>query len=44
MLKVAVLGGSFDPVHNAHLQMTRTAFEEFKLDKIIFVPAAISKL
>ncbi len=39
MLKVAVLGGSFDPVHNAHLQMTRTAFEEFKLDKIIFVPA-----
>ena len=39
MLKIAVLGGSFDPVHNAHIQMAQCAFDEFNIDKIIFVPA-----
>ena len=38
---LGVLGGSFDPVHNAHLNMADTALKEFDLDKIIFVPAYI---
>lgn len=38
---MGILGGSFDPVHNAHIQMAETALKEFKLDKIIFVPAFI---
>ena len=38
---LGVLGGSFDPVHNAHLKMADTALKEFDLDKIIFVPAYI---
>jgi len=40
-MKVGVFGGSFDPVHNAHLHIAKTALEEFNLDKIIFVPAYI---
>ena len=40
-MKAGVLGGSFDPIHNAHLQMADMALKEFNLDKIIFVPAYI---
>jgi nicotinate-nucleotide adenylyltransferase len=40
-MKFGILGGSFDPIHNAHLQMAKTALKEFSLDKIIFVPAYI---
>lgn len=39
MNKLAILGGSFDPVHNAHIQMAKCAIEEFSLDKIVFMPA-----
>ena len=40
-MNFGILGGSFDPIHNAHLQMADTALREFNLDKIIFVPAFI---
>ena len=40
-MNIGVLGGSFDPIHNAHLKMAKTALEEFNLDKIVFVPAYI---
>jgi nicotinate-nucleotide adenylyltransferase len=40
-MNIGVLGGSFDPVHNAHLQMAETALKEFHFDKIIFVPAYV---
>jgi nicotinate-nucleotide adenylyltransferase len=37
-LRIGILGGTFDPVHNAHLAMARAALEELKLDKILFMP------
>jgi len=37
-LKVGLLGGTFDPVHNAHLAMARAALEQLQLRKIIFIP------
>lgn len=40
-MKLGIFGGSFDPVHNAHLQIAETSLKEFNLDKIIFVPAYI---
>ncbi len=40
-MNIGVFGGSFDPIHNAHLQMAETSLKEFNLDKIIFVPAYI---
>ena len=40
-MNIGVLGGSFDPVHNAHLQMAETALKEFNIDKIVFVPAFV---
>jgi nicotinate-nucleotide adenylyltransferase len=32
------LGGTFDPVHNAHLAMARAALDQLKLEKILFMP------
>jgi nicotinate-nucleotide adenylyltransferase len=37
-LKAGILGGTFDPVHNAHLAMARAAREHLALEKILFMP------
>jgi nicotinate-nucleotide adenylyltransferase len=40
--KIGIYGGTFDPVHCAHLILARDAREELQLDEVIFVPAAVS--
>lgn len=40
--RIAIFGGSFDPVHCGHLAMAATASERFALDGVIFVPCAVS--
>ena len=42
--KIAIYGGTFDPVHHAHLILARQAIETLRLEKVILVPAAISPL
>jgi len=32
------LGGTFDPVHNAHLAMAQAALDELRLEKLLFIP------
>lgn len=39
MGKIAIFGGSFDPVHNAHIQMAHLSLQIKDLKKIIFTPA-----
>ena len=41
-MNLAIFGGSFDPVHNAHLEVARAAASAFHLDRVLFVPAAVS--
>ena len=38
-MKVAVFGGSFDPVHKEHVRLTRAAIEALKLDKVLIMPS-----
>ncbi len=38
-MRIGVLGGTFDPVHLAHLVLGEVAREELRLDRVIFVPA-----
>ena len=38
MSRVGIFGGSFDPVHNAHVALAKTALAELKLDEVRWVP------
>ena len=39
--RVGIYGGTFDPVHNGHLEVARRVLELFELDEVIFVPACV---
>ena len=38
-LRVGLFGGSFDPVHHAHLALAQLALDALSLDTLIWVPA-----
>lgn len=38
-LKIGILGGSFNPIHNGHLVLGKTVCDELALDQLIFIPA-----
>ncbi len=41
MKKVGILGGTFNPIHNGHIQLAKKALKEFGLAHIIFVPTGL---
>ncbi|MEX2261137.1 MAG: nicotinate-nucleotide adenylyltransferase [Bryobacteraceae bacterium] len=38
--RIAVFGGTFDPIHNGHLAIAREALRRWKLTRVLFVPAS----
>jgi len=38
-MRIAILGGSFDPIHNGHLAAAQSVAETFQVDEFHFVPA-----
>jgi nicotinate-nucleotide adenylyltransferase len=39
MIRVGILGGTFDPIHNGHLEAADAARRQLKLDRIMLLPA-----
>ena len=39
MANIGILGGTFDPIHKAHLALGRQAYEQFHLDAVWFMPS-----
>src|SRR3989338_2781334 len=37
-MRIGILGGTFDPIHEGHLALARAAVKELRLDKLVLVP------
>ena len=37
--RIAAYGGTFDPVHNGHLEIARAVVRNFELDQLLIIPA-----
>lgn len=38
-MKIGIMGGTFNPIHNAHLMLAEQAYEQYHLDEILFMPS-----
>lgn len=43
-MRIALFGGSFDPVHCAHLELARSVLQQTDANRVIFIPASRSPL
>lgn len=41
-MRIGIYGGSFDPVHLGHMLFAESAREQCRLDRVVFVPTAVS--
>jgi nicotinate (nicotinamide) nucleotide adenylyltransferase len=42
--RIGILGGSFDPIHNAHIEIGRRAAEQHHLDAVVYLPTGRNPL
>lgn len=38
-MRTAIFGGTFDPIHSAHVEMASRAADQYRLDRVLFIPA-----
>lgn len=41
-MKIGIVGGTFDPVHNGHINLVKELIKKLQLDKVIVVVASVS--
>ena len=44
MKRIGIIGGTFDPIHLAHVNIAKEAKDSLNLDKVIFIPAGSQPL
>ncbi len=40
--RIAIYGGTFDPVHSGHIEVAKKVSELFEIDELLFVPAQVA--
>ncbi len=40
-MKLGIYGGTFSPIHNAHVNVAKVFYEQFSLDKLMVIPAGV---
>ncbi len=38
---IGLFGGTFNPLHSAHLLVAKAAYEQFELSRVVFIPSGI---
>ena len=38
-MRIGIMGGSFDPIHNGHIAVADAVYKELKLNKVLFMPS-----
>lgn len=41
-MKTGVFGGSFNPIHNGHIELAKIFYKELELDRLLIVPSYIA--
>lgn len=39
MVKVGIMGGTFNPIHLGHIRLAKAAYKQFAMDKVLFIPS-----
>lgn len=40
-MKIGIMGGTFNPIHNGHLTLAESALQQYQLDNIWFMPSGL---
>lgn len=39
MREIGIMGGAYNPIHNLHLMVGQRAYEQFKLETVLYIPS-----
>lgn len=39
MKRLGIMGGTFNPIHNGHIEIAKAAYEQYSLEQVLFLPS-----